>query len=89
MLYKNTKAMVYSPDEDTDLFNIVAGFLQGDILVPYLFILCLNYILQTSIDLIKENGFTMKKASSRQYPAEPFIDADCAADLVLLANTSG
>ena len=33
MLYKNTNAMVHSPDGDTD-FNIIAGVLQGDTLVP-------------------------------------------------------
>ena len=30
-----------------------AGVLQGDISAPYLFITCLDYILETSIDLIK------------------------------------
>ena len=28
--YKNTKAIVHSPDGDTDFFDIVTGFLQGD-----------------------------------------------------------
>ena len=37
--YKNIKAMVRSPDEDTNFFNIVTGILQGDTLAPYLFIL--------------------------------------------------
>ena len=58
ILYKNTKAMVHSADGDTDFFNIVAGILQGDTLAQYSLIICLDYILQTSIDLIKENGFT-------------------------------
>ena len=40
MLYKNTKAMLRSPDGDTDFFNIVAKVLQGDTLAPYLFIIC-------------------------------------------------
>ena len=31
MLYKNTKAMVYSPDDDADFFDIVAGVSQSDI----------------------------------------------------------
>ena len=61
MLYKNTNAMVCSPKGDTDFFDIVAGVLQGDTLVPHLFIICLDYVLQMSIDLIKENGFTQKK----------------------------
>ena len=43
---------------NTDFFNIIA---QGNTLVPYLFKLCLDYILRTSIDLMKENGFTLKK----------------------------
>ena len=38
------------------------------------------------IDLIKENRFTLKKAS-RWYSAETITGADYADDLVLLANT--
>ena len=89
MLYKDTKAMVCSPDGDTDFFDIVAGVLQGDILVTYLFIIYLDYVLQTLIDLIKENGFTLKKkkARSKWYPAETIIDTNYVDDLALLANT--
>ena len=57
MLYKNTKVKVRSPDGDTDYFNIVVGVLQGDTLAPYLFVICLDYVLRMSIDLMKENGF--------------------------------
>ena len=59
MLYRNTKMKVRSPDGDTDYFDIVTGVLQGEILAPYLFIICLDYILRTSIDKIKENGTPM------------------------------
>ena len=45
MLYKNTKEMVGLTDGDTDYFNIVNGVLQGDTLAPYLFLLCLYYVL--------------------------------------------
>ena len=58
-LYKNTKGMVRALDGDTTFFEIVVGVLQGDSLTSYLFILCLDYVLQTSIALIKENGFTL------------------------------
>ena len=58
MLYKNTNAMGGLPDGDTSFCNTVTGVLQGDRLVPYLFILCQDYVLETSIDLMKENGFT-------------------------------
>ena len=50
ILYRNTKVKVRSPDGDTEYFNIVAGVLQGDTLAPYLFIICLDYVLRTSID---------------------------------------
>ena len=46
MLDRNTKVKVRSPDVDTDYFDIVAGVLQGDTLAPYLFIICLDYVLQ-------------------------------------------
>ena len=65
MFYKDTKAMVHSSDGDTDLFISVAGVLKGNTLVPCLFIIFLNYILQMSIDLITEYCFTLKKARSR------------------------
>ena len=36
MFYKNMKVKVRSPDGDTNLFDIVAGVLQGNTLAPYL-----------------------------------------------------
>ena len=54
MLYRKTKTKVCPPDGDTDLFNIVAGVLQGDTLTPYLLIISLDYILQMLINLMKK-----------------------------------
>ena len=62
ILYRNTKVKARSPDGDTDYFDIVAGVLQGDTLVPYLFIICLDNLLRTSIDKIKENVWQRKEA---------------------------
>ena len=42
ILCRNTKVKVRSLDGDTDYFDIVAGVLQGDTLVPCLFIICLD-----------------------------------------------
>ena len=67
--------------------SIVAGVLQGDTLAPYLFIICLDYVLRTSIDKIKENGFELTKKRSRRYPATTITDADYADDIAILANT--
>ena len=86
MLYKNTEVKVRSPDGDTDFFDIVAGVLQGDTLAPYLFIICLDYVLRTSIDKIKENVFQLTKERSRRYPAKTINDADYGDDIALLAN---
>ena len=81
ILYRNAKAKVRSPDGDTDYFDIVAGVLQGDTLAPYLFIICLDYVLRTSIDKIKENSFELIKKRSRRYPTKTITDADYADDM--------
>ena len=86
MLYKNTKVKVRSLDGDTDYFDTVAGVLQGDTLAAYLFIICLDNVLRTSIDLQKENGFNLAKKRSR-YPTQTIIDTDYTDDIALLANT--
>ena len=78
---------VRSPDGDTDNFDIEAGGLQGDTFSPYLFIIWLDYLVRTSIDLRKENGFKLAKEISRIYPAQTITDVDYADDIALLANT--
>ena len=81
------KVKVHSTDRDTNYFNIVTGVLQGDTLAPYLFIICLDYVLRMSIDLMKENGFKQAKERSRRYPAQTITDANYADDIALLANS--
>ena len=54
------KVMIHFSDGDDDFFDIVAGVLQRDTLVPFLFIIYLDYVLRTSITM-KENSFTGKK----------------------------
>ena len=58
--------------------------LLGDTLALYLFIICLDYVLRTSIDKIRENGFELTKKRSGRYPAKTITYAD---DIVILANT--
>ena len=70
ILYRNTKVKVHSLDGDTEYFDIVAGVLQGDTQAPNLFIICLDYVLRTSIDKIRENSFELTKKRSRRYPAK-------------------
>ena len=84
ILYRNTKVKVRSPDGDTEYFDIVAGVRQGDTLA---FIVCLDYVLRTSVDKIRENGFELTKKRSRRYPAKTIFDANYADDIAILANT--
>ena len=76
--------MVRSPDCDTDLFVHITGLLNGDALAPYMYIICGDLILSSSVDLIKEDSFTQKR-QKRRYLAETMSDADYADDLALLA----
>ena len=46
-----------------------------------------KYVLRTSLDKIRENGFELTKKRSRRHPAKTITDADYANDIVILANT--
>ena len=87
ILYRNTKVKVRSPDGDTEYFDIEERVLQGDTLVPYHFVICLDYELRTSTDKIRESGFELKKKRSRRYPAKTITDAYNADDIAFLVNT--
>ena len=68
MLYKNTKVKFRSPDGITDYIDIVVGVLQGDTLFLYLFIICLDYEIRTSIDKMKENGLSWRRKGAEDTP---------------------
>ena len=97
MLNKNSKVKVRSQNGDKDYFDIVASVLQRDTLASYLFIICLDYVLRTSIDIMKDNGFVLEKGKkqkisrtnerSRKYPAHTITDADFTDDIALPTNT--
>ena len=88
VLYKNTKSLVRSPDGDTKFFEILAGVLQGDTLAPFLFVICLDYVLRNSIDQFSEYGLTLSPKRSRRYPAKNITDADYADDIALIADNN-
>ena len=35
---------------ETEFFDVLAGVLEGDTLVPFLFVVCLDYVLRISVD---------------------------------------
>ena len=68
----------------TDYFDIVAGVLQGDtipLFAPYLFIICLDYMLRTCIDKMKDNWFQAVKGKKQKYPTQTITDVDNADDM--------
>jgi len=86
-MLKNTKAKVTSPDGDTELFEILAGVLQGDTLAPYLFIIVLDYALRMAIAGREEElGFHLVRRLSRRIGAVVVTDMDFADDIALLSN---
>ena len=64
MLYENTKAIVRSPDGDTDLFHIATEVLQEDSLAPFLCIICQDYVLRKHRSN-ERKWFRSKKGRSR------------------------
>ena len=74
ILYKNTKVKVCSLDGDTDYFDIAVIVLQRGTLAPHQCNICLDYVLRTSIDLMKENGFMLEKVRSKRYSTQTITD---------------
>ena len=48
-----------SPDREIESFGTKAGILQGDTLVPFLFIMIVDYILKMSLDTCTEKGLLL------------------------------
>ena len=86
-LYENTQAKVITPDGDTDLFNILAGVLQGDTLAPYLFAIVLDYVMRQAINgRESELGFELVSRRGRRQPPIYVTDLDFADDIALLCE---
>ena len=87
IMYEGTKAKVVSPDGDTELFEILAGVLQGDTLAPYLFIIALDYALQQALSGKEEKyGFHLRKQQSRRIKGIAITDLDFADDIALISE---
>ena len=65
MLYNNTRAMVRSPDGDTLSSRLPPECYREDTLAPFIFIICLDYILKILLDNDRELGFTLTERRSR------------------------
>ena len=87
ILYRNTKSESAFTGWSHRILWHCSRSNTRDTLSPYFFIICLDYVLRTSIDKIKENGFELTKKRSRRYLAKTVTDADYADDIAIQANT--
>ena len=85
IMYKDTSAIVSTPEGETDEFFINMGVLQGDPLSLLLFIICLDYAIWAVIEI--SDGLTLKKSKSSRYPAKVLSDLDFADDIAILENS--
>jgi len=86
-MYTNARAVIVTPDGETQEFNIFAGVLQGYTLAAYLFIIVLDYALRKATERMEEElGFTITPKKSRRTPAVILTDLDFADDICLLSN---
>ena len=87
VMYTDTKAKVLSPDGETELFDILAGVLQGDTLAPYLFVIALDYALRNALNGKEEDlGFQLRRRQSRRIGPECITDLDFADDIALISE---
>ena len=87
LLYTGTKAPVINPDGMTELFDILAGVLQGDTLAPYLFIIVVDYCMSLALAKHPEVGLTLTPARSRRIKADKIADTEFADDIALIADS--
>jgi len=84
VMYVNTSAVVLTPEGMTKEFLIDTGVLQGDPLAPFIFIICLDYALRSTIS--NSDGLTLERRRSRRHPAVMLPDIDYADDIALLED---
>ena len=87
ILYTGTKAQVLTPDGITELFDILAGVLQGDTLAPYIFVIVVDYCMHIALDAHPELGFTLTPARSRRVKSVHCSDVEFADDIGLIADS--
>ena len=86
-MYTDTKAQILTPDGMTELFDILAGVLQGDTLAPYIFIIVVDYCMRQALDAHPELGLTLTPARSRRVKSVHFSDVEFADDIGLVADS--
>ena len=88
VIYTGAKAEAVTADGITEIFDILAGVLQGDTLASYLFIIVIDFIMTLTIDDDEsDSGITLRTARSRKIGAEKIADIEFADDVALVTDT--
>ena len=61
--------------------------LQGDTIAPFLFIICLDYVLRNSLKDIENIGLIITERKSRRYPATRETYIEYADDIAITTNS--
>ena len=87
VLNTGTKTKVLSPDGEIDIFEILAGILQGDTLAPYIFAIMIDYAMRkaTGNDAL-ELEFKLDRKRSRRHNPDVITDLDFADDIALVTE---
>ena len=81
----NPSSFVQTLDGSTKEFFTSTGILQGDTLVPYLFVIVVNYLLRQSIDTLKSKGIDIMPSKTSREKDEYLTDLAYADDIALTA----
>ena len=76
-----------TPDGETELFDIIAGVLQGNTLTPYLFAIVIDYVMRQAVgNKAEELGFRIEIRKSRRIPPKIITDLMFADDIALVSE---
>lgn len=74
-----------TPERNTDPFLINAGVLHGDSLGPFLFIICLDYVLRNTMS--PTDCLTLKYPRISIHPEDVLLELANADKIVFMENT--
>lgn len=70
----------------TEPISLTCGVLQGNICAPYLYVMCLDYVLRQALRKESDSyGFTYEPRQRSQHPAKTLTNTDFANDIILLS----